>query len=39
MFTPLHLGTHTLHFRAVSPDNSFVLDVTYLFFVVPDLTE
>jgi hypothetical protein len=39
MFTPLHAGTHTLHFRAASPPNSFVLDVTYLLFVVPDLTE
>lgn len=36
MFTPLHAGTHTLHFRAVSPENSFVLDVTYLLFVEPD---
>jgi hypothetical protein len=35
MFTPLHAGTHTLHFTAASP--GFALDVTYLLFVVPDL--
>ena len=38
MFTPLRAGTHTLHFRSASPDNSFVVDVTYLLLVVPDLT-